>query len=131
MSNICPRDAYVDYIALDGYNWGTDGNLVWRSFDEVYSEQYTRLTNISARPLWICEIRSSDPASTASVESVITAPTGATKGQWWQDTFASIRSSKYSRIEALVLFDTFNERDWRIDSSTEATTGLDSAIHQS
>ncbi|MFZ1360885.1 MAG: glycosyl hydrolase [Candidatus Saccharimonadales bacterium] len=125
---IYPGDEFVDYIALDGYNWGTGNGLTWRSFADVYTEQYTRLTTIAPnKPMWIAEIGSSDPHSTSPTEQTISAPKGASKGAWWQDAIETIYRD-FTRIEAIILFDAEKERDWRHDSSDIALQGLNMAI---
>ncbi|MCH8612915.1 glycoside hydrolase family 26 protein [Arsenicicoccus dermatophilus] len=125
-----PGDDVVDVLGLDGYNWGTTAtpNLGWRTFDDVYATQYARLVGLApAKPVWLCEISSADPAS-AGVSTVrASAPTGQTKGLWWQDTFAHLRTG-YRNVQAVVVFDVDKERDWRVASSAEALGGLRTAV---
>jgi hypothetical protein len=118
---IWPGRAYVDVLGLDGYNWGTYGILRWRSFTDVFTAQYQRLTALAPDlPVWICEVSSADPRSTAQKVQV-TAPAGQDKGVWWREALASTTLPK---VTTLVLFSTNKERDWRVDSTPGALTGL-------
>lgn len=118
---IWPGRAYVDVLGLDGYNWGTYGILRWRSFSDVFTAQYQRLTALATDlPVWVCEVGSADPLSTAQTVKV-TAPTGQDKGSWWREALAT---TTLPRITTLVLFSTNKERDWRVDSTPGALTGL-------
>lgn len=124
---IHPGNAYVDILGLDGYNWGTGKGLAWRRFDDVYRTQYARLTAMApGKPVWLCEVSSADPASRAGAVRVA-APAGATKGRWWGDAFAHLRTG-YPRVRAVVLFDAAKERDWRVASSSDALLGLRAAV---
>jgi beta-mannanase len=97
-----PGAAYVDILALDGYNWGTsvDGLGGWRSFDEIFASAYARITQLGTQPVWIAET-ASDAA-------------GGDKCAWVRDMFAS--AARYPRIGAIVWFNTLKERDWRATS---------------
>src|SRR4051794_35239575 len=48
-----PGDEWVDYVALDGYNWGTGGAGVnkWQSLSEVFAPSYEQLTQMSTKPV--------------------------------------------------------------------------------
>lgn len=107
MERYFPGEAYVDVVGIDGYNWGSDGPGGWRSFVDVFSEPYHRLTAISARPVWITE--------TAS------ASLGGDKAQWVRDMFST---GDFPRIEAIVWFHTDKERDWRMTSSEDVTAAF-------
>lgn len=125
---IYPGDEYVDYLALDGYNWGDGDGLTWRTFTDIYQEQYARLTAIApTKPVWIAEIGSSDPESVSASEAAISAPAGASKSEWWINAVTSIKN-EFPQIEAIVLFDAEKERDWRRNSSQTALDGLKAAI---
>lgn len=125
---VYPGDEFVDYTALDGYNWGDGKGLAWRSFADIYSEQYARLAEVApGKPLWISEIGSSDPHSVSLAEQAIGVPQGVDKGAWWRDALTTIERD-FPLVEAVVLFDAEKERDWRSDSSTIALQGLREAI---
>lgn len=128
VADIYPGDDHVDYLALDGYNWGDGDGLTWRTFEDVYRLQYERLVTLGpSKPLWIAEIGSSDPHSASPSEQGISAPTGTDKGAWWLETMTSIRHD-FPQIDAVVLFDADKERDWRCESSPSALQGLCTAF---
>ncbi len=96
-----PGDAYVDVLALDGYNWGdTRPWSSWRSFDTIFAAPYARITAIGPQPVWLTELASTD--------------VGGDKGAWVRDMFDT---RSFPRIEALVWFNENKETDWRVDSS--------------
>jgi beta-mannanase len=100
-----PGDAYVDYLALDGYNWGDARGLPWYSFDEIFDQSYQELTALSStKPVMIAEYASH------------TSP--GDKAQWITDAQNVLKSGKYSRIKALLWFEDNQEgAKWRIDTS--------------
>lgn len=98
-----PGERYVDVLALDGYNWGSEFPQYggWRSFDTVFGCAYRRIGELGPQPIWIAE--------TAS------APEGGDKAAWVQDMFAAAK--RYPRLQAVVWFHADKERDWRATSS--------------
>lgn len=121
-----PGASYVDLLGLDGYNWGGGNGLTWRSFDDIYRQQYANLVALKpGAPLWICEVSSADPRGASGVS--VTAPPGATKGSWWAALNSSLKAG-YPQVQALVAFDALKERDWRVNSSSEALQGFRSLV---
>lgn len=106
-----PGDGYVDWLGLDGYNWG-GGN--WQSFAQVFGASYQSVTALSAKPLMIAE--------TASAEA------GGSKAQWITDAFGTEIPAKYPRIQAVLWFNQNKETDWRIESSTTAQRAFAKAV---
>ena len=124
VQRIWPGAAYVNILGLDGYNWGTAGNLTWRSFANIYQAQYGRLVALAPTlPLWICEIGCADPLSALNA---VRAPVGQSKALWWKEM--SLAVQKMPALRAVVLFDICKERDWRAASSGAALTGLQGAL---
>ena len=35
-----PGDEWVDYVALDGYNWGATGGESWETFSQIFASSY-------------------------------------------------------------------------------------------
>lgn len=98
-----PGDAAIDWVAFDGYNWGTSTDRsAWQSFEDIFSDAYEIVTNISRRPIIIAE--------TASTE------TGGSKEEWITGAFQALRT-RFQRVEILIWFDINKECDWRIASS--------------
>jgi len=50
-----PGEAYVDVLAVDGYNWGagTPAYGGWKSFSEVFMPAYDRLRALGPQPIWL------------------------------------------------------------------------------
>ena len=108
-----PGDQYVDWIGVDGYNWGEGG---WQSFDSVFSGIYAELTALSSKPLLIGEFASAEQ--------------GGGKMDWITDAFAKIQSS-YPRVKAFCWFNINKERDWRVNSSPSAEAAYKQALQGS
>lgn len=113
MENYHPGAAYVDVLALDGYNWGTvRGYIGWQSFEEILEMGYDRITALGSQPVWMAE--------TASTEH------GGDKGQWVQDMFTA--SNRFPQLDAIVWFDENKETDWRISSSAGALASFQQVL---
>ncbi len=110
-----PGDNYVDYTAIDGYNWGTTQSWgsTWQSFDQIFSQSYNTLCQIQ-KPILITEFSSAEQ--------------GGNKAQWITETFNTIRSSAYSRIIAAIWFNENKETNWTINSSDTALNAFVKAV---
>jgi beta-mannanase len=98
-----PGDALIDWVAIDGYNWGTSMNWsTWQSFEEIFSDAYETAITMSRRPVMIAETASSE--------------VGGSKEQWITDAFRVLKT-RFQKVEILVWFDISKECDWRIASS--------------
>ncbi|MBW1788883.1 MAG: hypothetical protein JRK53_20080 [Deltaproteobacteria bacterium] len=101
-----PGDSAVDWIGLDGYNWGKSADTsTWQSFEEIFSDSYATATRISRRPIMIAE--------TACAEA------GGNKAQWITNACQALKM-RFQRIEILIWFDHNKERNWEIASSAAA-----------
>lgn len=101
MEHYYPGDAYVDVLALDGYNWGEVRDWsTWRSFEDIFSEPYERVAKIGPQPVWLAEVASAEK--------------GGDKGAWISDMLSS---RAFPRLEAIVWFSERKDADWRIHSS--------------
>ncbi|NQT29630.1 MAG: hypothetical protein HQ596_03570 [Candidatus Saganbacteria bacterium] len=108
-----PGDQYVDWIGIDGYNWGYGA---WQDFDQVFESVYQTITALSNKPLMIGEFAS--------------AKSGGDKAAWITDTFSKMQTD-YPRIKLFCWFDINKERDWRINSSADAQASFAQAISDS
>jgi Glycosyl hydrolase family 26 len=97
-----PGDRWVDFVALDGYNWGALKGSGWESFFDIFKDSYDALVMLTAKPVMIAE--------TASAEQ------GGSKAAWIRKIPAVLRS-QMPRVRALIWFDRDKETDWRINSS--------------
>lgn len=100
-----PGDSWVDYVGLDGYNWGTAGIGAnrWQSLSQVFSSSYKELTQLSTKPVMITETSSSEA--------------GGSKADWIREGFLRAIPNEFPRVQAVIWFDRNQEEDWRINSS--------------
>ncbi|HXR30196.1 MAG TPA: glycosyl hydrolase, partial [Solirubrobacterales bacterium] len=98
-----PGEEWIDYVALDGYNWGTVDGERWQSMQEVFAPSYALVTQLSAKPVIITETSSSE--------------TGGDKSAWIRKGFMTEIPQSFPRVSAVVWFNKAQEDDWRIDSS--------------
>ncbi|HEX8075832.1 MAG TPA: glycosyl hydrolase [Thermoleophilaceae bacterium] len=104
--SLYPGDDYVDWLCLDGYNWGAKWD-VWDSWDEVFGDSYRSITRLSRKPLMIAETGVNEQ--------------GGDKAAWIRKSFSEDTMSRYPRLRAVLLFN--KDQDgavWRIDSSSDA-----------
>jgi mannan endo-1,4-beta-mannosidase len=107
-----PGDAWVDWIGLDGFNWGKAGE--WQSFTEVFGSSYDTVTRLSSRPVIVTE--------TASNERL------GDKAAWITSAYGR-EIPRFPRIRAVVWFDeAFSGVSAPVDSSPEALEALRAAI---
>ena len=101
---IYPGDDYVDWVALDGYNWGaTRSHSDWTSLAELFGPSYDALTAMTDKPVMIAEM--------ASAES------GGDKAAWIREGLLEDVPSRLPRVEVVIWFNSDKEADWRVDSS--------------
>ncbi len=108
-----PGDAFVDVLALDGYNWGTTRSWSnWQEFDQLFTEPYKRIAKLSTKPIWIAE--------TACAEQA-----GFDKSGWIRAMFSC---HAFPRLEAVIWFNQKKEADWRMDSSSQALSAFQDSL---
>lgn len=112
-----PGDDTVDWIALDGYNWGTSmSNTTWRPLVDIFSDAYEEIAGLGARPLMIAEVAS--------------AERGGNKATWIGEGFALL-PMRFPRIEVVCWF---NEQhavtDWRVESSLHSLSAFVDVVNQ-
>jgi peptidoglycan hydrolase-like protein with peptidoglycan-binding domain len=90
-----PGDAYVDYVAVDGFNFGNP----WQSFDTVFGKA---LNTVSAyrKPIYILSMASA---------------AGTQKPAWITDA-VTVQMKKYPLLKGWLWFNENKEQDWRINS---------------
>lgn len=109
-AKLYPGDEYVDWVAIDGYNWGTAKDWSgWTSFSGVFKKSYDELTKITDKPLMLSEVN--------------TASEGGNKAEWLKDMLDVQIPNFYPQIDAIVFFNenkmTGEDVDWRMESSIE------------
>ena len=103
ISDYFPGEQFVDWLGLDGYNWG-DTRLwsTWQEFPQLFDAAYATMTTLSAKPLMIAEVGCTE--------------SGGDKARWIRDSYAHATVS-YPRLKTIVWFNLDKECDWRIESS--------------
>ena len=106
-----PGDQEVDWLSLDGYNWGTSREWSsWQSFREIFQHGYERLIQLAPEKLFMI-------AETGCAEE------GGDKSGWIKESF-EVLNDRFSRIKALVWFNVNKECDWRIESSQQSVSSF-------
>ena len=113
-----PGDGYVDYVAIDGYNWGTNpiSPKGWISFDKLYGAAYQTITEqlAPAKPMVIAEIGASED--------------GGSKAAWISEALSEVPAN-YPKVRGLIWFEkSEGGMDWPIESSTTATNAFAAGI---
>ena len=93
LGRLYPGDAYVDWTALDGFNWGERrGSPGWQSFNQVFHRTYRRIVRKVApgKPLMLAEVASTDR--------------GGSKPAWIKDMLKKVRH-RYRKIRAVIWYD--------------------------
>ena len=109
-NDIChyfPGIQEVDWLGLDGYNWGNSREWSrWQRFEEIFENGYDQLTQLAPdKPFMIAEVGCAEE--------------GGDKSQWIEEAFEALRN-RFARINAMVWFNIKKECDWRIESSHDS-----------
>jgi Carbohydrate family 9 binding domain-like/Glycosyl hydrolase family 26 len=111
-----PGDDYVDWIGIDGYNWGTTQIWSgWQSFKEMFRDQVREASKrYPTKPVMIAEFGSCEE--------------GGNKANWIKDILPTLKISM-PQVKALVMFDTKKECDWRVNSSKKSQDAYQSLFN--
>ncbi len=111
-----PGNDYVDWVGLDGYNWGNvHTSSHWDSFTTIFGPSYHKLVALApSKPVMIAE--------TASTEQ------GGNKATWITQTFFRDIPNNFPLIKLIVWFDFNKETDWRVNSSPAALQAYRSVV---
>jgi hypothetical protein len=122
LADLYPGDAYVDWLGLDGYNFGTTNGHSWQSFDQIYRHSYNAILRLSKKPLMIAEMGSVERGTAA----------GQTKAAWIADALKAIRT-RYPAFLAFVWFEQDNGsgQDFRIRSAARNIDAFRTALRSS
>jgi len=113
-AQLYPGNDYVDYVGLDGYNWGTSQSWSeWQSFREVYESSYNKLIQVSSKPVLLMEVAS--------------AEAGGSKPDWIRDMIQSLDHG-FNRIVGFTWFNINKETDWRINSTQASQDSFRAAV---
>lgn len=110
-ANFYPGGRWVDWLALDGYNWGVP--IAWQSFSKIFNQSYRTLVKMGPRkPIMIAEIGSGEE--------------GGSKAAWLRRALGR-QLPRLKRVQAVVWFDAVDRSD-RVDSSPVALAAFRQAI---
>ena len=87
-SQFFPGDDWVDYVGLDGYNWGTSGSESFAAFSKIFASSYATITRLSGKPVVISE--------TAASEA------GGSKAAWIEETFFATIPDDWATVSSAV-----------------------------
>lgn len=114
LTGLYPGAGYVDYVALDGYNWGTSQS--WSSWQEpevLFGEGLAQVRQLApGKPIVIAETASSE--------------LGGSKPQWTTNLFSYM--SAQPDVVAVIWFHFNKETDWRINSTTASADAFTAAL---
>ncbi|MCX5749793.1 MAG: glycosyl hydrolase [Candidatus Saganbacteria bacterium] len=109
-----PGDEYVDWIGIDGYNWGvTQPWSQWQSFKELFRDV--------SRSLWRAH-----PTKPIMIAEFASADLGDDKAGWILDMNEELKKMPY--IKAINWFDEKKEADWRIESTPKTLAAFKTLI---
>ena len=120
--SLYPGEGYVDWLGLDGYNWGTTQPWSsWQTFRQVFLTSYNELLNVvPGKPLMIAEVN--------------TTHEGGSKPQWYDDMLLSELAQNFPQVKAVVFYNenrSVSENvNWLIDISAESLETFRRAISQ-
>jgi hypothetical protein len=107
--SVYPGDDYVDWVGLDGFNWGTSRlTTSWRDVSTTFQRSIIEVRALTAKPLMIAEIGSSE--------------LGGDKAEWITDGFAQFVTD-LPDVQAVTWFNGIDpnyQTDWRVQSSTSS-----------
>lgn len=112
-----PGDDAVDWLAMDGYNWGTSRQgTTWRSLVELFADAYEQVSALRAGSIMIAEIASAEQ--------------GGNKAEWIREGFAAL-PERFPLIEIVCWFNEQKDvADWQVESSPQSLTAFAEAINQ-
>jgi hypothetical protein len=114
LAGLYPGAAYVDVVALDGYNWGTSQTWSgWIMPQDLFGPGIAQLRTLApGKPILIAE--------TASTEL------GGSKAAWNTELVSYLAAQP--DVVGFVWFHLQKEADWRINSSDSSASALRNAL---
>ncbi|MGW8812453.1 glycoside hydrolase family 26 protein [Gordonia terrae] len=105
----------VDFLGLDGYNFGASPGHTWQSAGKLFGRSIVELERLDARlPILVTEVGCAE------------GETAESKARWIEDFFGVMEKSQ--RVEGFVWFQMDKERDWRFNSTVGSTEAFRGAL---
>ncbi len=114
-----PGDQYVDWVAIDGYNWGTSQSWSsWQTFSDVFGGSYKKVVaNYPNKPIMLGEFGCSSTGETS----------GRDKVSWINDLFFQLKNN-YPHIKAITWFNVNKETDWRFNTTAQTKAAFKAGV---
>lgn len=103
LTQVFPGSDAVDWVAVDGYNWGAGRDWGWQSYTDIFAPTLAAFRRLA-------------PGAPVMIAETGCAPDGRKPG-WVTSTMNHARTDG---VDALVWFEFAKETDWRL-SETPAT----------
>jgi mannan endo-1,4-beta-mannosidase len=113
LADLYPGDAYVDWVGLDGYNWGPIDGHTWQTPAEVFGPSLRALDTVSRRPVMLSEVG--------------TTADGGNKANWIKQFYSFLGSQ--NQVRAFVWFDADKETDWRFDDTAADLAAFEAGLN--
>ncbi len=110
-----PGINYVDWLGIDGYNWGSAQDTFDKLFHIVYFILTTHTEIFGNKPIMLGEFACAE---------------GDFKPKWIEEALKKLKE-EYTKIKAFYWFNITKEKDWRIESSPESLEAFKKAINDS
>lgn len=101
-----PGDAYVDYVGVDGFNFGDP----WQTYSEVFSSALNTLSQYN-KPIYIFSMA---------------CAAGTQKASWIADALSKIYSD--SRIKGWIWFNENKEENWLVNSDANSLKAFQTGV---
>jgi hypothetical protein len=107
IANYYPGAAYVDYVTVDGFNFGDP----WVSFAQIFNAPLAQLETYN-KPIYILSMASAE---------------GSQKAAWINDAF-NVEIPKHPKIAGWVWFNENKEANWLVNSDQNALAAFKAAL---
>lgn len=114
LAQLYPGNTYVDWVAMDGYNYGIvpSRSMRWKSFYDLFFPTYNELQTLAqGKPIMIAETSSSED--------------GGSKAAWITDALKVQLPTNFPKIKAFLWY---NANDENIGLEIETSTSAQAAF---
>ena len=106
-SDYYPGDAYVDYVGVDGFNFGSP----WQTFSQVFSSGLSQAASFG-KPVYIMSMASA---------------AGSQKAAWITDALTT-EVKLYPSLVGWVWFNQNGDQDWLVNSDSNSLAAFKAAL---